>query len=267
MTYLSPFMTLLINAVKKASASLNRDFSEVERLQASVKSYRDFVVSAYTRVEKSLQVELGKINPSYAFAKNGQPKPKGSYFMISPLDGLTNFAHGIAHFSVSVAVFENNAVTAAVVYNPAADELYFAVKGKGAFKEGFRNHERLRVSSRKDLTEALVSATVSYNSEIGGYLRIHDNIVRELDNVRVLGAVSMDLAYVAAGKLDAAVSLGCQSNDIAAGMLLVKEAGGYIYDYRQKDIRSENLNAVLESGNLIAVNASMNTKVVELLQK
>ena len=128
MSYLSPFMTQLISAVKKASGSLNRDFSEIEQLQSSVKGYKEFVVMSYGKVERALRTELAKIRPDYPIAIDGLPKPKGPYFIVSPIDGLSNFAHGVAHFAVSVAVFENDTITAAVVYNPASDEMYFAEK-------------------------------------------------------------------------------------------------------------------------------------------
>ena len=267
MSYLSPFMTLLINAVKKAASPLNRDFSEIERLQSSVKSYKDFVVSAYGKVDRALRTELGRIKPDFPIAVDGQPKPKGSCFVVAPIDGLNNFAHGIPQFAISVAVFENGAGTAAIVYNPASDELFFAEKGKGAYKEGFRNHERLRVSARRELSEALISTLVSYKSDVAEYIKLHDSVVRAVDNVRVLGAVSLDLACVAAGRLDATVSLGNKFSEIAAGLLLVKEAGGYVLDMNQKDIRTENLSLVLESGNLIATNAELSKKVYELVHK
>lgn len=163
--------------------------------------------------------------------------------------------------------FSKRAVTAAIVYNPASDELFFAEKGKGAYKEGFRNHERLRVSARRELSEALISTLVSYKSDVAEYIKLHDSVVRAVDNVRVLGAVSLDLACVAAGRLDATVSLGNKFSEIAAGLLLVKEAGGYVLDMNQKDIRTENLSLVLESGNLIATNAELSKKVYELVHK
>ena len=267
MSYLSPFMTLLINAVKKAASPLNRDFSEIEQLQSSVKSCKDFVVSAYGKVDRTLRAELGRIKPSYPIAVDGQPRPKGAYFIVAPIDGLSNFAHGIPQFAISVAVFENGAVTAAIVYNPASDELFFAEKGKGAYKEGFRNHERLRVSARKDFSDALIATLVNYKSDVSEYVRLHDKLIGAADNVRIQGAVSLDLAYVAAGRFDAAVSLGNKFAEIAAGLLLVKEAGGYVLEMNQPDIRTENLDMVLESGSLIATNAELSKKVYDLIHK
>ncbi len=265
MSYLSPNMTMLLSAVKKASGSLNRDFSEIERLQSSVKGYKEFVVSAYGRVSKALQVELNKIHPDYPLISEAEKLPsKGGCYIVAPIDGLSNFAHGLPYFAISLAVYENDAITAALVYNPASDEMFFAEKGAGAYKEGFRNHERLRVSARKDLKDSLISTLVNYEKSVAEYEQLHHKIVVASDNVRVFGACSLDLAYVAAGKIDAAVSLGNKLAEFAAGMLLVKEAGGYIIDLNQKDKRTEDLPAVMNSGNLIAVSAEMSKKLCEL---
>lgn len=266
MSYISPTLTVLISAVKKAANNLNRDFSEIEQLQSSVKGHKEFVVASYGKVDRAIRMELAKIRPDFPIVTDNATKPQGPYFIISPLDGLSNFAHGISHFAISVAILDNNTVTAGVIYNPASDEMFFAEKGKGAYKEGFRNHERLRVSGRKDLPDALISTLVSYKSDVSDYMQIHNSIVSASDNIRILGSAALDLAYVAAGKLDATISLGNKFADIAAGLLLVKEAGGYVFDLNQKDIRTENINAVLESGNLVAVNSSLNKKIFELLQ-
>lgn len=267
MSYLSPTLNMLMTVVKKSASSLSRDFNEIEKLQSSVRGHQDFVMSAIRKVEGSLRVELSKARPAFAYAENGKPQPQGAHFIISPLDGVINFAHGIPHFSTSVAISENGAVTAAVVYNPATDELYFAEKGNGAYKEGFRNHERLRVSNRKELSESTFSTLINYEENIAEYNAIRDKIVPQISALRVFGAASLDLAYVATGKLDATVSLGNQLSDIAAGILLVKEAGGSVFELYQKDIRSEDLSAVLMSGNIIAGNTEITKKVYELLNK
>lgn len=135
MSYLSPSLTLLINAVKKASGSLNRDFSEIEQLQSSVKGYKEFVVASYTKVSKALQVELGKIHPDYALVSEAEKLGARNCYIVSPIDGLSNFAHGIPHFAVSVAVYENNTVTASVVYNPATDCLYLPKRAKAPIRK------------------------------------------------------------------------------------------------------------------------------------
>lgn len=266
--YLSPQMTLLINAVKKVSSNMDRDFNEIEQLQSSVRGYKEFVIGTYGKVTKALQVELGKIHPDYPIVDEASKLPaKGNCWLVNPLDGLVNFAHGIPYFAISVAVYENGRITSAVVYNPASDNLYFAEKGKGAFKEGYRNHERLRVSARKELSEALIGTLVSYNKSADEYDAVQKKVVTACDNIRVSGSCALDLAYVASGKLDAHISLNNKLADFAAGLLLVKEAGGYIYEVNQKDIRSENLDLVIHGGSLIATNAELGKKVCGLFNK
>lgn len=267
MSYLSANMNMLMTAVKKAASSLSRDFSEIEKLQSSVKGHQEFVAAAVRKVEANLRTELSRSRPAFAFAENGKPRPAGSCFIVSSLDGVVNFAHGIPHFSISVATCENGALTAAVIYNPATDELYFAEKGNGAYKEGFRNHERLRVSFRKELGECVFSTQINDKENLGAYAAVRDKLVPQAGALRVFGAASLDLAYVAAGKIDATVSLGNSLSDIAAGILLVKEAGGSVYELNQKDIRSEDIEAVLASGNIIACNANLGKKVYDLLNK
>lgn len=266
MSYISPTLTLLTSAVKKAANSLNRDFSEIEKLQSSVKNHKEFVVASYGKIDRAIRIELGKIKPDYAIVMDNQTKPQGPYFIVSPLDGLSNFAHGIPSFALSAAICENDVISSSVVYSPASDELYFAEKGKGAYKEGVRSHERLRVSARKDLSDSLISTLISYKKEADVAIDLTNRIIKATDNIRISGCIALDLAYVAAGKLDASISYANQANNFAAGMLLVKEAGGYVYDINQKDSRSENLAEVMESGDLIAVNAELSKKVFELLK-
>lgn len=255
MSYISTNLNFLMTAVKKAAGSLSRDFNEIEQLQSSLRGHQEFAKAAYARVSKDLRAELQKGRPNYAVVAGTENAPaKAPYFLISPLDGLLNFMHGIPYFAVSAAVVENDVVTAAAIYNPATSDMYFAEKGKGAFKEGYRNHERLRVSVRKDMADALVGAKDSALQYAAA-------------GVRVSGCLSLDLAYTASGKLDAVVSAENTPDTIAAGMLLVKEAGGSVYEQNQKDIRSEDLASVLASGNVIAANAVLGKKVHELLNK
>ncbi len=267
MSYISPALNFIITAVKKAGNGLTRDFSEIEKLQSSVKATRDFALSAVNRVEKTLRLELAKAKPNFAFAEDGKPQPAGPHFIVSGMDGILNFAHGVPYFSISVATVENGVLTSGIVYNPATDELFFAEKGNGAYKEGFRNHERLRVSSRKETTECIVATETSYREKEEEYFALQNKIFPAFSAVRVMGASSLDLAYVASGKADAAVSLGNSLSSMAAGLLLVKEAGGYVYEANQKDIRSEDVAAILRSGNLIAANANIAGKVHEIINK
>lgn len=269
MSYLSANLNILITAVKKATSSLSRDFSEIERLQSSIRGYKDFVATAIKKVENNLRTELSKARPNYAFAENNKPQPQGPHYIVSALDGVENFSHGIPHFAVSVAICENDMITAAVIYNPATDECYFAEKGSGAYKEGYRNHERLRVSARKELQECVISLPNKSKQEIEHETeicrRISSKVLPEISSVRSFGCSSLDFAYVASGKLDALIGVGKSINEMAAGILLVKEAGGAIYEIAQKDIRSENIAAVLHSGDVVACNANMGKTLTELL--
>ncbi len=268
MSYLSPNLTNLIAAVKKASSSLDRDFGEIEKLQSSVKDYKQFVFNGYNKADRMLRTELSRMRPSFAFAADGRPRPQGGHFIISPVSGLQNFIHGISGFSMTVAMCENDTVLAAVVYNPARDEMFFAEKGMGAYKEGFRSHERLRVSARKEPEEALAAIELSGREDnFSEYAVLQNKLAAAMGGVRTLGDPALDLAYVAAGKLDAFVACAQKPSDIAAGMLLVKEAGGYVFDINQKDIRTENLSAVISSGDILAVNANLSNRMYDLLNK
>lgn len=252
MSYISANLNFLITVIKKAGNALSRDFSEMEQLQSSVKGHREFVATAADRMAKTLRTELQRSKPTFAVVFGNEARPDASHFLIAPLDGVINFSHGIPYFAVSLAVVENGVVTAGVIFNPATSDLYFAEKGQGAFKEGFRSHERLRVSARKELGEALVSLdNVEAPSSVGA--------------IRVNGSVALDMAYVASGKYDALLVKEADAASIAAGMLLVKEAGGYVYELNQKDIRSDAPAEVLASGNLIAVNAELGRKLHGLL--
>lgn len=251
MSYISPTLKLLIAAVKKASNSMNRDFSEIEKLLSSVKNYSSFVNDSFEKVEKNLQYELAKIKPDYPILKEWKSDSKTPYFLVAK-DGVENFSHGLGFFTFCISLMDvgGNALIS-VIYNPAMDELYFAEKGNGAYKEGFRNHERLRVSSRKELDGAVVATNFAYGQFVS--------------NLRVFGASSLELAYLASGKIDVILNKGINSAVLAAGILLVKEAGGSVYELGQKDIRSENVSAVLVSEDVFAVNNGLSKKVYEVI--
>ena len=179
--------------------------------------------------------------------------------MVAPIDGFANFAHGNGDFAISVAMFENNVAVDAVVYSPIFDELFFTEKGCGAFKEGFRNYERMRVAGSKIAEKALISC----NADI----EILKKVCALSPNVRVKVSVAIDLAYVAAGKTDAVVATDVASSSLAAGMLLIKESGGYIFAVGETDIRSEDLNKVLFGGNIIATNEALKQKIADIMAK
>ena len=252
MSYISTNLNMLTTVAKKVSSGLARDFNELEKLQTSVKGHAEFTKAAVERTLKSLRTELQKSRPQMPVISVGEKAPEGSYFLVSALDGELNFVHSIPHFAVSIAEVIDGQVVAGVIYNPATSDMYFAEKGNGAFKEGYRNHERMRVSARKDLPQALISADDIYSASVA--------------STRKFGAVSLDLANLAAGKLDGVISFGNDSASVAAGILLVKEAGGQIFAKEQKDIRTADLELVLASGNIIASNAELGKKLFDLVK-
>ena len=248
MSYISTNLNLLMNIAQKAGTGLSRDFSEIEQLQTSVKGHKEFTKAAYDRTTMILRTELQKVRPQYAVVPVGGKVPNAPHFLISALNGEINFIHGIPYFAVSIAEVVNGAVVSAVIYNPATADMFFAEKGNGAFKEGYRNHERLRVSARKDLSQALIAA---------------DAGVSVPATVRHFGSISLDLAALAAGKVDGVVSNGNDAAEIAAGVLLVREAGGQVFAKNQKDIRDADLGLVLSEGNIVAANAELGKKLFE----
>ena len=255
MSYISTTLNFLINAIERASSKLNRDLIEIERMQSVSKNMQMFLKFSQDFVCTKLREQLQLGRPDFAVVFEGEKQPAGNHFLVAPIDGFVNFGRGIPYFSVSVAMVEKGVVSAAVIYNPATGDIWFAEKGSGAFKKGERSHERLRVSSRKDLGEALIGINNLSTS------------IPEAAGVRLQGAVSLDLAAVAAGSLDAVVATSVPAAVMAAGLLLVKEAGGYVYELNQKDIRSEDLSRALASGNIIAVNAELGKKLHQALNK
>ncbi len=264
MSYISPILTSFVNAVKKSASSLDRDFNELEQLQNSIKGNKNFVFNSYSRLEKNLKTELAKIRPDMPVYTPSDKVVGSSYFAISPIDGITNFAHGNPNFTVCAALVENNTIICSVVYNPSRDETFFAEKGKGAYKEGYRNHERLRVSATKELTGAIISSNIVENNLANTNLLCA--IIAKNSDLRVSGSVSQDLAYLAGGKLDAAVCFGGHISSIAAGILLVKEAGGSVREVNQKDIRVEDIAQIFKTGDLVASNFNLNQKVFEIFK-
>ena len=255
MAYISPVLTAIANAAKKASVSLLRDFNELEHLQNSLRNDGSYAMRSLLKAQKTLRDELAKFKPSYGFVFSSKDviPSSGNYFLVSAIDGYANFAHGNAAFATSIAMVENNAVVDAVVYAPAYDELYYAEKGSGAFKEGFRNLERIRIAVQKKPENALAS--------INADSAILPKILPLVQNTLITGVISLDLAHIACGKTDIAISSKCTPAEVAGGMLLVKEAGGYAYEIGTTDVRSENLEKVLFGGTIFATNEALREKI------
>jgi myo-inositol-1(or 4)-monophosphatase len=244
---LSAHMTVMQNAAQRAAKRLLRDFAEVEQLQVSVKGPGDFVSQADLRAEASIRDDLARARPGYAFLME-ESGAAGSEnwawrWVVDPLDGTTNFLHGIPHWAISIALerrlsdggFE---VAAGMVYAPTVDEMFWAEKGGGAFL----NERRLRVSARRDLKEAVFAtgipfAAVEPRNRLA-FARTLGTLMPQVAGIRRFGAAALDLAWVAAGRYDGFWELGLKPWDMAAGLLIVREAGGYVTDPQGEDART-----------------------------
>lgn len=266
MLYGTPFVTAQVNALKKAAHTLDRDFMEIEQLQNSVRGSKDFVFNTYTRLEKRLRESFAEIRPEVKIFTPSEQVSGKTYFAISPIEGIVNFAHGCPDFAVSVAYIEKGELLSGIVFNPVRDELYFASKGNGTFREGARSHERMRVSATKELEGALIGVANGYHQERAEVSKIAAVVMEKSGNVRSSGCVAQDLAYVAAGKLDASLSLHNHISSMAAGILLVKEAGGLVRAKGAKDVRVENVAEVLSTGDLSATNFNLTQKIFEIFK-
>lgn len=255
-------MNVMTAAAIKAGRGLKRDFGEVENLQVSVKGPGDFVSNADKRAEKTLFEELSKARPGYGFVMEESGTVEGSdpshRWIIDPLDGTTNFLHGLPIFAISIALEREGQLVAGLVYNPASDDMFVAERGAGAYL----NNRRLRVAQRRDLADALVATGIPHLGKAKEHGRFREEltaVMARVGNVRRLGAAALDLAYVAAGRYDAYWERGLQSWDIAAGIVLVREAGGFINDL-------DGGSDMLTKGHLVAGNEMMMRRTLELLR-
>lgn len=220
-------INLMSRAAEKASRSLLRDFYEVENLQVSMKGPGDFVSAADKRAEKIIHEELSKAKPDFGFLMEESGEIKGKVdarFIIDPLDGTTNFLHGLPHWCISIALEEQGKITAGLVLDPVQDEMFYATKGAGAWMRG---NKRLRVSGRKDLPMCMIGTNDNINFDD------RYNKVRAAGaSIKSFGATALDLAYLAAGRFDGfyggSPKQGPMPWDLAAGSLIVKEAGGMV---------------------------------------
>ncbi|MCG6119010.1 inositol monophosphatase family protein [Blastomonas sp.] len=267
MPAISAIIRVMESAARKAGGRLRRDFGEVEHLQVSQKGPADFVSKADQRAERILYDELSKARPGWGFmleeggdipAEPGKPR-----FIIDPLDGTSNFLHGIPHFAISIAVQEPTLdgkgwgeISAALIYQPVTDESYWAEKSRGAWL----HDRRLRVSGRRSLNEALIATGIPFlgHGDIGEWTRIFGAIAPEVAGIRRFGAASLDMAWVAAGKFDGFWESGLKPWDVAAGILLVREAGGFVTDYRGGA-------QPMERQQVIAGNDSLHSRLHKLL--
>ncbi|MCB1379275.1 MAG: inositol monophosphatase [Alphaproteobacteria bacterium] len=254
-------MNVMIAAVRKAARSLQRDYGELSSLQVSQKGPGDYVTAADKKCDKILREELAKARPGYAFLTEETGVVAGTdpdhRFIIDPIDGTSNFMHALPIFAITVALERKGELVAGVTYNPISDELFTAEKGAGAFV----NNKRLRVASRKDLPSALVAYEIPHRGGKNLPLSRAEMAVLQATTagLRGLGSAALELAYVAAGRVDAMVCRDLNPWDIAAGILLVREAGGFVAD-------CDSEASPMDTGNIVAANADLLPLVKQALR-
>lgn len=258
----SPLINVMTKAARKAGRSLTRDFNEVEQLQVSVKGPADFVSKADRQAEKIIYEELKYARPGYGFLMEEQGVVEGGdkshRWIIDPLDGTTNFLHGIPMFAVSIALERDGELVAGLVYNPIMDELFVAERGKGAYM----NDRRLRVANRTGLEDAVLVTGIPHRGKKGHeqFLNETRNFMFEVAGIRRTGSAACDLAWVAAGRFDGYWEGHLNAWDIAAGIVLVREAGGFICDLNG----GQNM---LDSGSVVAANETVKGNMLKILEK
>jgi myo-inositol-1(or 4)-monophosphatase len=258
----SPIINVMAAAARKAARGLNRDFGEVEQLQVSVKGPGEFVSTADLQAERTLKTELLRARPGYGLLFEESGAVEGSdprhRWIVDPLDGTTNFLHGIPHFAISIALERDGEIVAGLIYEPTRDEMFWAEKGVGAYL----NDRRLRVSARRRLDEALIGTGIPYGArgDPATYLAALARVMAQTGGVRRFGAAALDLAYVAAGRYDGYWESGLFAWDIAAGLLLVREAGGFVSDLKGGQ-------TMLTSGDVLAANGHLHLPLAALLKE
>lgn len=259
-----PLINVMSAAVFKAGRGLIRDFGEVEHLQVSKKGPGDFVSKADQRAERILYQELIKARPDYGFLMEESGEIEGASadapaWVVDPLDGTANFLHSMPHFSISVALKKQDEIIAGVIYDPLKDELFWAEKGSGAFM----NDRRLRVSTRRNLADSVWgTGFVCVGQPDDTALEPLSRVKPEVTGIRQWGSAALDLAYVAAGRLDGYWESGLYPWDIAAGLIIVKEAGGWIADFSGQ----QEMSTILKQGGVLASNPQLSAQLLPLLQ-
>jgi myo-inositol-1(or 4)-monophosphatase len=258
----SATLNVMIKAAHRAGRSLKRDLGEIENLQVSLKGPRNFVTAADRRAEEIVRGELAKARPDYGFlgeeggAREGADKTHR--WIVDPLDGTTNFLHGIPHFAVAIALERAGTIVTGLVYNPANEELFVAERGKGAFL----NDKRIRVAARQKLAEAVVACGLPHYGR--GDLKLARSEIaaaqQHFAGLRRYGAAALDLAWIAAGRLDAYWERDLSPWDLAAGSILVREAGGFVSDL-------DGGSDIFAKRQVVAGNDTMHRELLRLLKE
>ena len=257
----SALINVMVKAARRAGRSLKRDLGEVENLQVSLKGPANFVTAADKRAEEMLYTDLTKARPGYSFigeeggAREGDDKTHT--WIVDPLDGTTNFLHGIPQFAISIGLLREGTIIAGLIYNPANEELYLSERGKGAFL----NDQRLRVAGRRRLDECVIACGLPHIGRGDHELSRAEmtGIQPKVAGLRRFGAASLDMAFVAAGRLDGYWERNLQPWDIAAGMIIIREAGGVVGDIHG----GEDL---LKTGNVVCGNEYVHDQLVKILK-
>ena len=257
----SALINVMVAAAQKAARRLVRDYGELQHLQVSKKGPADFVSTADKTAEDTLRYELSKARPKYGFLMEESGATEGAdtsnRWIVDPLDGTTNFLHGLPHFAISIALERDGEPYAGVVYEPVHDEMFWAEKGQGAHL----NNRRLRVSVRNRMDESLFATGIPFKGARNHpeFLAQLEKVMAETAGVRRFGAAALDLAYVAAGRFDGFWESGLHPWDIAAGIILVREAGGMVSELSGRD-------GMMESGNIVATNSHHHGGLCKLLK-
>jgi myo-inositol-1(or 4)-monophosphatase len=257
----SALLNVMIRAARKAGRGLKRDFGEIEHLQVSMKGPANFVSAADRRAEQILHEDLVQARPGYGFLGEEGGRREGAdkthTWIVDPLDGTTNFLHGIPQFAISIALEREGTIVAGLIYNPATEEMFMAERGKGAFL----NDKRLRVAARQRLIEAVIACALPHHGrgDLALFRKEFQVVQEKVAGLRRFGAAALDLAWVAAGRLDGFWERDLSPWDMAAGVLLVREAGGFVSD-------GDGGDAMLSKGHIVAGNETMHRELLRLLK-
>lgn len=258
----SPIINVMDRAARRAGRALARDFGEVQQLQTSKKGSKDFVGAAVRKASETLRYELSKARPQFGFYgdqerpsdSSADGQPAGNHrWIFSPFDGTSNYLHGLPHFAMSIAHEDDGHLVEAIIYDPLRDELFWAVRNTGAFL----NDTRLRVSARQHLKNSVIATGMPHfdHGDHPRYLATLAPVMAKSAGIRDFGAPALDLAYVAAGRFDGFWHYGLPPQDIAAGILMVREAGGFITDIEGRD-------TMMTGGDVVAANDQLHDRLL-----